>query len=312
MRAFEEYHEAVISEALDHLQNLRKLKERFFGKGKATERSSVVFPPRESLFSPREVPGPKAPELPPKEKEEYSYHSEEEEKDEKDELRSSFSSSFSSPSSFIADSSEEPIVYSEKVMNDALAKELPKSGQKRTRALATRWSPGIHRKDPKDSEVILLEDDDDEHDLEEYREFLKAVEDFGFKTAVDAMFWYRSKFGKPLSGITDNLGRGDAEPKRIFNLILNGNHAKLESKRQGGPGNKICVLCGYNKPCPNTLWVEEDDGNTYSYPIARNCAKLAYAAIQFIDAISRGESLQKCNTLFADVQEAHAEKGKVY
>lgn len=308
MRVFEEYHQAVISEALDHLQNLRNLKERFFG-GKTKEQSSFVFPPRELIFSPGKVPGPSVPELPPKDKEEYSYHSEKEEEEE-DELRSS---SPSSPSSFIADSSEEPIVYSEKVMDAALAKELPKVGQKRLRSLAARWSPGFQKND-EDQEVILLEEDEgpSNNDLEEYREFLKAVEDFGFKTAAEVMFWYRGRYGKPLSGITDNLGRGDAEPKRIFNLILNGNHAKLESKRQGGPGNKICVLCGYNKPCPNTLWVEEDDGNTYSYPIARNCAKLAYAAIQFIDAISRGESLQKCDTLFTDVQEAHAEKGKIF
>ena len=303
MRVFEEYHQAVISEALDHLQNLRNLKERFFG-GKTKEQSSFVFPPRELIFSPGKVPGPSAPELPPKDKEEYSYHSE---KEEEDEICSS------SPSSFIADSSEEPIVYSEKVMDAALAKELPKVGQKRTRNFAKHWSPGLSKKEPKDSEVILLEEEDiPKHDLEEYQEFIEAVKDFGFKTAAEVMFWYRGRYGKPLSGITDNLGRGDAEPKRIFNLILSGNHAKLESKRQGGPGNKICVLCGYTKPCPNTLWVEEDDGNTYSYPIARNCAKLAYAAIQFIDAISRGESLQKCDTLFTDVQEAHADKGKIF
>lgn len=284
LKLFEQYEQAVIGLTLDHMQAVRELRKKFLEPELIEIDSSSASPIQKSKvirkldFSPKE------------EKEE--------------ELRSS--------SSFIADSDEEPIVYTQKQMDDALAEYLPKSGQKRSRNLAQRWSPSQHANDRANVGIALHGSPASKADLKEYAEFRKFVSDSGFVDASESSAWFIHRYVRPLKGIIDNLGREgkNAEPKRIFNLIMSGKDASLQKKRQGGAGDKICILCNIKKNCPNTLWIEEEDGYTYSYSIGNNCARLAQSAISFVKAIIQNEPLEKVDAFFADLQDAHAEKGK--
>lgn len=291
LKLFEKYEQAVIGLTLDHMQAVRELKKKFLDQVDIDIVSSSSEPELIEISSPSIE----------KSKVIRKLNFEEEEKEER-----------SSSSSFIADSDEEPIVYTQKQMDDALAEYLPKSGQKRSRNLAQRWSPSQHVNDRPGVGIALHGSPASKADLKEYAEFCEFVSDSGFVDASESSAWFMHRYTRQLKGIIDNLGREgkNAEPKRIFNLIMSGKDASLQKKRQGGPGEKICILCNIKKNCPNTLWIEEEDGYTYSYPIANNCARVAQAAISFVKAIIQNEPLEKVDAFFADLQDAHAGKGK--
>lgn len=219
---------------------------------------------------------------------------------------------------FVVDSDEEPPVYTKPVMDKAHLEWIEREvgNKKRNRKRAHHWSPDDHKHEKIGKSKTTYDGYASKNDLTEFFRFRDNLSASGYHQACRTSPWFLNKYNNAMNGIIENAGHekrnfeAKANFRRIIDRSLNNDIPTIEKKRLGGPGLKICCLCGEKKNCPNTLWFTEvcDDGMT-PHPIASCCAKLAYATIEFFKSLSTA-SFEKVDLLFQDIQEAHAQKGE--
>lgn len=219
---------------------------------------------------------------------------------------------------FVVNSDEEPPVFPKPIMDKAHKEWIEREvgNKKRNRKRAHHWSPDDHKHEKIGKSKTTYDGYASRHELTEFFKFKNNLIASDYYQACRTSPWFLNKYDKAMEGIIENAGheKRNFEAKtnfrRIIDRSLNDDIPTVEKKRLGGPGLKICCLCGEKKHCPNTLWFTEqfDDGMT-PHPIASCCAKLAYATIEFFKSLST-ISFQKADLLFQDIQEAHAQKGE--
>jgi hypothetical protein len=261
-----------------------------------------------------------------------------EEEEEKPKKQSAYRES-DSDDDFVADSSEEPKKYGAQEMFRYVAEQNEKdlrknkANGKRQREKAHRWSPSDHDKERVGTVENLADDDMDEpvskEDMSNFRAFIKDVRARGFAEVMQSDRWYQRHFGKPMAGIRDNLGRQAIKNKspELFDRLVEQcisdkwPHPTVEKKRLGAPGPKTCCFCNEKKSCPRILWLmNKFTASQEPETIAVCCSVLAQAVIEFFkylfalkqeNAVSpRDEDYKELQTLFAEVQAAHAAKGE--
>lgn len=222
---------------------------------------------------------------------------------------------------FVEDSSIEPVIYSKAVMDKATKEWIDEEvgNKKRNRKRAHHWSPDDHKHEKIGKSKTTYDGYVSRTDLKDFKDFQNNLSTvYGYDYIYRNSNWFQKKYGKAMETIINNSGHEgrNTEAKANFRLIIDrsldsDNAPTIEKKRLGGPGFKICCLCGEKKNCPNTIWFKEitDHYGMTPHPIANCCAKLAFATIQFFKSIAN-EPFEKVDRLFQDVQEAHSKKGE--
>lgn len=221
---------------------------------------------------------------------------------------------------FVVNSDEEPPIFPKPIMDKAHKEWIEREvgNKKRNRKRAHHWSPDDHKHEKIGKSKTTYDgyvSGDDRKEFKDFQYHMSGV--YGYDYIYRNSIWFQKKYGKAMDTIINSAGRegsnviAKANFRRIIDKALSlDDIPTIEKKRLGGPGLKICCLCGEKKHCPNTLWFSEpcDDGMT-PHPIASCCAKLAYATIEFFKSLPNS-SFGEVDLLFQDIQEAHAQKGE--